>query len=129
MNSASFSTATVCFATPSEQFWIDLVGFDRRNDIVAWTEIVNLNGTYIDDDNVSYSNPNIKFSAIYVSPYTWRWNYDVTRVKGILAHELGHSLTLGHCDESDVSIMDGHALHQTTYPALHDVNDVNNKYP
>lgn len=130
MNSASFSTATVCFATPSEQFWLDMVGSYWRYEAVAWTKVFNLNGTDIDGDNVSYSNPNIKFSSIYVSPYTWRWeDYSVSQLKGILAHELGHSLTLGHCDESDVSIMDRHASHQATYPTLHDINDVNLKYP
>jgi hypothetical protein len=129
-NLASFSTATVCVATPSEPFWISLVGDFYKYQYVAMTQIVNLNGTYINASNVSYSNPNINFSAIYVSPYNSTWdNYSETRVRGILAHELGHSLTIGHCAPADAFLMNQYASTQALYPTLHEVNDVNIKYP
>jgi hypothetical protein len=124
---------------PSEEYWEDLVGYWYIYDYYGITQIVNLNGTYITATNVEYSNRSIKFSAIYFSPYDSSWDdYDAPRRIAIIAHELGHSLTLGHSNadylpaylrSSDTSIMRQYTDNMSNIPQPHDRTDLTSKYP
>jgi len=139
MVSSSFMNATVCVATPSEQYWEDKVGIENIYDYIAFTQIANIYGTFINGSNISFSNRSIKFSAIYVNPYDSVWD-DFTGPKriAIIAHELGHSLTLGHSNPyyypapipvNDASIMKWHPDDIAGIPVAHDIADLQAKYP
>jgi hypothetical protein len=134
----SFSSSNVDYLTPAESYWIDHVGYSNRYCVVAYTDLVNLDGVYLNASNISYSNRSVRYAAVYVSPYDTTWdNYSSYRRKAILAHEMGHFFCLGHPDDpnypeniynSEDSIMEYYAEDIAYYPTPHDTVDLQFKY-
>jgi hypothetical protein len=135
---ASFSTSNVDYATPTESYWISRVGEDYKYSVIAFADLVNLNGVYLSQSNIASANRDVKYAAIYVSPYDTTWdNYTSTHRIKILAHEMGHAFCLGHPDEpsypplvysDDDSIMEKYAEDCSLNPTSHDILDLQFKY-
>jgi hypothetical protein len=135
---ASFSISNVDYATPTETYWINSVGESHKYEVIAFTQWVNLDGVYLNHNNIASANRSVKYSAIYVSPYDSTWDgYSETRRKAILAHEMGHVFCLGHPDapyypeniyNNDDSIMEFYAEDMALYPTTHDIVDLQYKY-
>jgi hypothetical protein len=131
----SFSYSKVDVLTPTQNVWEDLVGEYYIHMAAAATVNKNLDGIIVTAANISYVNRTIKISTIYCNPYDEDWaDYSLDRRKALIAHEFGHSLTLGHCDVNTYpcgydSIMKKYDIEISLNPQSHDITDLYNRYP
>lgn len=131
-STTNLSDSTVDITTPTTEWWTNRFG--SFSQVLGQTWLYDTAGTFIQSaSSAENSTKNIDYAQIYISPDSSIWqNKSGTYMRGVLVHELGHVLTLGHPDKeyyysNDASIMKYQAQELDT-PQTHDKNDISNKY-
>lgn len=133
----TYSNANLFFCSASKEWWQQLFNYSyEQYEFLALTENYNIYGTKVDSSTVSSVDRNIGKSIIYLSPYVTSTVYNFIQRRGILMHEMGHAIGLGHPNGTDSrnpysaqtygSIMDNYF--NEDYPSIHDVYDIEIMY-
>ncbi|WAM33789.1 M12 family metallo-peptidase [Caldicellulosiruptor morganii] len=100
--------------------------------VEGYTTLKSIFGKEINSSIIQSCDRNIGQAIIYISPYVSASTHTLTQRKGILMHEMGHAMGLGHHSCSDSrnsysadsygSIMD--YSYTEEYPTVHDICDI-----
>lgn len=131
----SSSSANTYLIAPTSTAWNNVTGGGSTANADGFTVPYDTNGTAITSfSGAYYSTKSIRSAIIYFNPNN-NWTQIPTSTRRlIIAHELGHVLCLGHCDDelynptTESSIMKFNSYCNTYIPRSHDVNDISAKY-
>ena len=133
----TFLNANLFFCTANPTWWDSMFGGSTISKYVeGYTTLKNIYGTEINSSTIQSCDRNIGQATIYVSPYVTATTHTLTQRRGILMHEMGHAMGLGHPNYSDSrnsysadsygSIMD--YSYTEEYPIIHDICDIEIMY-
>lgn len=131
----SSSAANTFLIEPTSTIWNRVTGGGATADADGFTVPYDTDGTAITSySEAYYSTKSIRSAMIYFNPGNEWSEMSVDTKRLVIAHELGHALCLGHCDDelynptTENSIMKFSSYCNTYIPRSHDVNDISAKY-